>query len=610
MLASVRGALALLDQRSKRILALFVSVQVLLAFLDLLGVLLLGLIAALSAAAVAGQPLTFLGNATSIFANLQGDIVAAILWIAFAAAILLVFKSVVSFLVFRRSFRFLANRQAMISGKLASQLLGQPLMFIQQRTTQESSFALVQGVNALTMGVLGGAVILVSESALLVVLTAFLILLDPLVALFVVAFFIALWLVLYFALGGWVRRLGKVFAETEVQSIASVQEAVRTYRETSITGRRVFVVERFQGLRWNAARVQADLQIANVVPKYVFEIALIVGAGLLTYLQILTKDVVAAVAIIAVFLAATGRILPALLRMQGAVLGLKSAAGVAALTYDLHNQIVNTEVNRTPSLEVFSAIRAGMDSGHAGFTPNVLVEGVCLTYPGSSSVALSDVTVDVDPGESLAIVGASGAGKSTLVDVLLGVIEPDLGHVRIGGMPPGEVSSVFPGAIAYVPQDVTVIDGSVRDNVSLGVPTELVDEDAVWEALTRASIDEMLRTGREGLETRVGENGIRLSGGQRQRLGLARALYSRPRLLVLDEATSALDVVTEQSVNAALMGLEGEVTLIVIAHRLATIRHCRKVAYLDKGLLKAVGSFGEVRTKQPDFDKQAGLSGL
>jgi len=196
------------------------------------------------------------------------------------------------------------------------------------------------------------------------------------------------------------------------------------------------------------------------------------------------------------------------------------------------------------------------------------------------------------------------------VDVLLGVIEPDLGHVRIGGMPPSEASSVFPGAIAYVPQDVAVIEGSVRDNVALGVPTELVDEDAVWEALGRASIDEMLRTGREGLETRVGENGIRLSGGQRQRLGLARALYARPRLLVLDEATSALDVVTEQSINSALIRLEGEVTLIVIAHRLATIRHCRKVAYLDKGLLKAVGSFGEVRAKQPDFDKQAGLSGL
>lgn len=599
-----------MDGRSKRILLLFVFLQILLAFFDMLGVLLLGLVAAVSASAVTGQPVNYLDRAPDLVNLFEAEPVTTVLWLAVAAGVVLVTKSAVSFLIFRRSFRFLANRQAIISGRLASQLLKQPLIVVQQRTSQESSFALVQGVNALTMGVLGGAVVMVSEGAVLIVLLVVLILVDPFVALFALLFFGAVGMVLYLLLGGWVRRLGHSFATTEVTSIASVQQAVRTYRETAVAGRRALIIERFQGLRWQAASVQANLQIVNAIPKYIFEVALIVGAGLLAYFQILTKDVVAAAAIIAVFLAAASRIVPALLRLQGAVFGLRSSSGVAAATFELSSQVGQVHVDVISSQDVLNKMETGIQSGYSNFNPDVLVSGVTLTYPGADSAALSGVSLSVRSGESLAVVGPTGAGKSTLVDVLLGVVEPDVGIVRIGGLKPSEVAHRMPGSIGYVPQDVAVVDGSVRENVALGVPSELVDDEAVWQALARASIDDLLRMDRQGLETSVGENGIRLSGGQRQRLGLARALYTRPRLLVLDEATSALDVETEHAISSALSALEGEVTLVVIAHRLATIRHSDKVAYLDKGRLEAIGTFEEVRQMEPNFDKQAGLSGL
>lgn len=610
MIESIRSAFALLEGRSQRILLLFIFLQILLAFFDMIGVLLLGLVAAVSASAVTGRPISYLDGVPGFLDLFEADPVATVLGVAMIAGAVLIAKSAASFLIFRRSFRFLANRQAIISGRLASQLLKQPLMFVQQRTSQQTSFALVQGVNALTMGVLGGSVVMVSESAVLIVLMVVLIVLDPVVALFALLFFGAVWLVLYFLLGGWVRKLGSSFASTEVESIAAVQQAVRTYRETSVAGRRVFIIERFQGLRWRAASVQANLQIVNAIPKYVFEVALIVGAGLLAYFQILTNDVVAAAAIIAVFLVAASRIVPALLRLQGAVFGLRSAAGVASATYELSSQVSRANPDDISSRNLLNMMHEGIKSGHSKFNPDVLVDGVTLTYPGADSAALSSISLSVDSGKSLAIVGPTGAGKSTLVDVLLGVLEPDEGTIRIGGLGPSEVARVMPGSMGYVPQDVALIEGSVRDNVALAVPSELVDDEAVWEALTRASIDDLLRMERNGLETSVGENGIRLSGGQRQRLGLARALYTRPRLLVLDEATSALDVETEHAISSALLALEGEVTLVVIAHRLATIRHSDKVAYIDKGRLKAVGTFAEVRAKQPDFDKQAGLSGL
>ena len=182
--------------------------------------------------------------------------------------------------------------------------------------------------------------------------------------------------------------------------------------------------------------------------------------------------------------------------------------------------------------------------------------------------------------------------------------------MHIAGLHPSEATLQWPGALAYVPQDIAVIDGTVRSNVALGLPAEIIDDDQIWEALDRAQLGDFLRGEREGIDTVVGEHGVRLSGGQRQRLGLARALFTRPRLLVLDEATSALDAETELAVSQALEQLEGNVTLIIVAHRLATIRHCDQVAYLDDGELKALGSFTEVRERVPGFDRQAELLGL
>ena len=164
--------------------------------------------------------------------------------------------------------------------------------------------------------------------------------------------------------------------------------------------------------------------------------------------------------------------------------------------------------------------------------------------------------------------------------------------------------------MAYVPQEIAIINGTVRQNVAMGLPDHLAHDDRVWEALERARLADFLLTSREGLDTVVGEHGVKLSGGQRQRLGIARALYTRPRLLVMDEATSALDADTEAAVTETFSTMSGEVTLVIIAHRLATIRYCDQVAYLSHGRLVASGSFADVRTEVPDFDRQAQLLGL
>lgn len=216
----------------------------------------------------------------------------------------------------------------------------------------------------------------------------------------------------------------------------------------------------------------------------------------------------------------------------------------------------------------------------------------------------------IGEGQAVAFVGPSGAGKSTVADVILGILQPDSGAVTVGGVPPTEAIRRWPGAIAYVPQDVMLVNESIRANVALGMPRDSIDDDLVWDALHRANLADFLRGEALGLDTQVGERGLRISGGQRQRLGIARALFTRPRLLVLDEATSALDAEAEHAITTMVEELDGDVTTLIIAHRLSTIRNAELVVYLDGGRVVAKGTFDDVCARVPALHHQAELMGL
>jgi ABC-type multidrug transport system fused ATPase/permease subunit len=218
--------------------------------------------------------------------------------------------------------------------------------------------------------------------------------------------------------------------------------------------------------------------------------------------------------------------------------------------------------------------------------------------------------MNISAGKFVAIVGSSGAGKTTLIDTLLGVLEPNTGLIKISELSPKESITKWPGAISYVPQDINIFDGTIRTNVALGYPKELATDEMVWEAVNFAELGDVVNELPNGIDTEIGERGIKLSGGQRQRLGIARALFSKPQLLVLDEATSSLDSETELRISKAIQNLKGKVTVVIIAHRLSTVRKADHVYYLEDGKIKAFGSFEEVRKISPEFDKQAKLLGL
>ena len=365
ILRIIRQSASLLSRRDQRVLLVVVAIQFLVSLLDLIGVLLLGVVAAITASAATGTPLTA-GGLGATLDWLPTSTTFAI-YLAFAASILLVLKSVLGLFLTRKTFRFLANRQAMAAGSIAQRLLTRPLLEVQSRSSQEISVALTSGVSALTLTVLGQSMVIAAELSLVSALFVGLIFVDPLVAGFTVLFFGSLVAILQFLLGSWATSLGQRSASADIGSFAAMQHALRAYREVTVTGRRSLFISKFQALRWDAAKVQSDQFILSQIGKYVFEIGLIVGAGLLVLLMSLTKDLTAGIAIITVFLAASSRVFPSLLRMQAGLSNIRGAQGTASVTLSLLADLEAAEKIYSPPT-IPPALAAEFNrSVHAGF---------------------------------------------------------------------------------------------------------------------------------------------------------------------------------------------------------------------------------------------------
>lgn len=608
--AAISRSLGLLTKRDRRLFWTVVAIQMSTALLDLLGVVLIGMVAALSVTSVQSQPVPPpIANVLNLMGLGALGTNQVIVVLAGSAAMVLLFKSAFSSFLTRRAFIFLANRQALVSGRIARALFSQSLTFIQRRSTSSTAYALIQGTSTATLVMLGQVVVLATEIALLAVLSVALIAVNPIMALGSIVYFTLIALTLQRAMGRRASRLGNLAADADVESLEAIQEGLSAYRELLVMHRRHLYVDRIQRARWRAARVAAEFQVMAMFPKYMFEAALVVGGFALALALFATEDATAAVATLAVFVAAASRIMPSLMRLQGSALLLRGSASVAQKTFELWDEL--GQPRQDPErLETVEELRQLLSQRPESLRAPVSVNCVTFTYPGSSQAAVSAVSLDIPTGSSVALVGRSGSGKSTLADLILGVLTPESGDVRIGGLTASEFAGRFRGAIGYVPQEVPVARASVRDNVALGLPSDAVNDDDVWAALTRANLNKDVREMEQGLDTIVGDGAKRLSGGQRQRLGLARALLTKPVLLVLDEATSALDAETEFAVTQMLSELHGQVTVVVIAHRLSTVRSVDQLAYFEEGYLKDIGRFEDVRARVPALERQAQLMGL
>jgi ABC-type multidrug transport system fused ATPase/permease subunit len=593
----------ILSKSDRRKILVVAILQMCLGVLDLLGVVALGLLGALSVSGLQSQKpgdrissvLNFLHISDSSFQTQAGVL-------GLSALFLLVGRTLLSIIFTRRILFFLSRRGAKISANLISRLLSQPLLIVQARTTQESLYAVTAGVGIITIQIIATSIVMVSDVSLLVIMVVGLFAVDPSTA---IGTFLVFSLIGYFLYRFMHLRAGELGAMNWKYSVASnekIVEVFNSYRESVVRNRRDYYSREIGKIRFALADVSAESAFMPYVSKYVIETAVVVGAILVGAAQLIMQDAVQAVATLAIFLAAGTRIAPAVLRLQQGSIQIRGSLGAAQPTFELIESLGQSVM--------IENVDDTVDIIHEGFVPEIEIENVSLTYPSKQFPAISNISLSIPSGASVAFVGLSGAGKTTIIDVLLGVLNPDEGSVLISGLPPLSAVAKWPGAVSYVPQDVIVSAGTIRENVALGYPTQEATDELVMSALKVAHLDQFVSNLPQGLDTQVGERGGKISGGQRQRLGIARAMFTRPQLLVLDEATSSLDGETEANITEAIHELRGSTTVLLIAHRLSTVIDADIVVYLAEGKVIAKGTFDEVRNAVPDFDRQARLMGL
>ena len=596
-------AMRVLDAADRKKMLLLALIQTLLGLLDLAGVVMLGLLGAISVGGLqSSSPSPQFNRILEILNISEFTLQTQAMVLGLSSAFLLIFRTIISIILTRKMLYFLSRRGSRISSVLVSKLLNQSLLAVQEHTSQGLLFSVTRGVEYIMINIIGTAIILLSDASLLFIMAVGLLILDTATALGTIVFFFLVSFSLYQLLNIKAKVIGEKNSSLNIKSNEKIVEVFQSYREAVVRNRRDYYSREIGKLRNRLAEVVAENAFLPYVSKYVIETSVVFGALFIGFVQFFTQGAEQAVATLSMFLAAGTRIAPAVLRLQQGLIQIKGGLGLANPTLDLIDRLSNINQSEETTDNIFVL--------HKGFVPHIKADAISLTYPNGSRAAISNVSLEIPEGTLVAVVGPSGAGKTSLVDALLGIIQPDRGMIRISGLAPLECISRWPGAISYVPQDVIVVNGSILENVSLGYPSESVEMAQVVKALQIAHLDNYVASLVDGINSQVGEFGAKLSGGQRQRLGIARAMFTNPELIVLDEATSSLDAETEEAISTAIHNLKGLATVVVIAHRLSTLRKADIVFYMSDGEIVASGSFEEVRNLVPDFDIQAKLMGL
>jgi ATP-binding cassette, subfamily B, bacterial PglK len=607
VLTSTRRSWDLLTRAARRRYAVIVLGQMATGVLDLLGVALIGLMGLAATSAVSGNA-DMLDSLPLVDRLDEADPLALAAALAVFAAVALLARSFAYGFLLRMNYRLLARSQVETTSDLLRQFLRLPLTQIQDSSSQAAAYALTSGAAAAISGILGSLSIVLTDSTLLVLIGGALLVWSPVVTLVAAAYLGLVAVGVHLLLSRWSARVGAQIGTAGVANIALVQEGIGLHRELWALGRLGQQYAMARASLESGAVARATQGLIAQVPRVVYDTALVIGALLLAAWQLRVSSLAEAMSMLLVFLAAAARVIPSLLRVNGQLINMRASAAQSRQTYELADRLRRPAPAgwEPPTLEpVRTQVPDGPTAG-----AHLVVRDVTFTYPAGPRPVLSCVSLEAAPGESVAIVGPTGGGKSTLADVIVGLLTPQRGVVAIDDRTPADQIASRPGCLAYVPQRVMLVEGTVRDNVCVGLRADEIDDDLIWDALRQAHVDDVVAALPEGLGAHIGEHGLRLSGGQRQRVGLARALYSRPSLLVLDEATSALDAETEQLIASGLSALRGSVTVVVIAHRLAAVKGADRVVYLEDGQVSASGSFDALLQESPAFARQVHILSL
>ena len=580
MFSTYRKALALLSRKEKRRGGLVLGMVIVMAVLETAGVA-----SVMPFLSVLGNPEVVQTNPVfkAVYEGLGfASVDAFILALGSAAFGLILFSAFFRSLTHYAMNRFVEMRRHSIGKRLLETYLRQPYAFFLDRHSGDMAKNILSEVDQLVLQVFRPGIQMVAYSVVALALIILLIAVDPWLALGVAVVIGGLYALIFGTVRGLLGRVGRDRARANQERFTAASEALGGIKDIKLLGREHAYLSRFDGPSSRQARHQATNQTLGEIPKFVIEAIGFGGVIALTLVLLATQDGTDSNAlgnilpILGLYVFAGYRMLPAAQRIYAGMAKLRFGAAAVDNAYnDLHQ--------RAALAELYKRVPQPLQPKQT-----IALQNIHYTYPNAERPALQGVELEIPVGSSVGIIGPSGAGKTTLVDVLLGLLRPTHGAIVVDGQPISDDNlRAWQQALGYVPQDIFLTDSTVAENIALGVPPDQIDYEQVERCARMAQVHQFIVSDMpQGYSTVVGERGVRLSGGQCQRIGIARALYPDPSILVFDEATSALDSDTETAVMQAVDTLSREKTIIMIAHRLTTVRSCRQLFQLNAGRAK------------------------
>jgi len=556
-----------------------VFAQILLALLDMAGAAGLGFIGVIAAVSITNSvPPKSILKVEDFLKISDYAVTKQLSLLGMIVIVLFIGKTLGSLYLNRRVLHFLAARQVRIASEIWKKVLKSDYLSIAGYSRQELVQAVTDSLNISIIGILGNFMLAISELILLLLLLVLLGIVYPSMALLTLLTFGTLAYVTQTKIGKKTREMNAEYSRAAVASKTSLADSLSVLPEIKVLSRSSFFVNKFSVERTMAADAYVKSLWLGQLPKYVLEIGLVLSGIVVFFFTQATSTSVDAIGRIVVFLAVSGRLVPSILRLQSEVIGMHANTGTS--------QPINTLLDKLKMLDKVNALDTSMNS-EVSLQPNtetsaeIHFEKVAFNYQeGGQQFNFGDL--HIRPGRSVAVIGKSGVGKTTLVQLLLGLIEPNAGKVRLNGKSPKNWIASNLGSVSYLPQAVAIVSGNIAENVALGIPSELIDEGNLQLALKIAALNDWVEGLPLGSKTNLGEKGLNFSGGQLQRIGIARAVYDKPCLIVLDEPTSSLDQETEDAFLKMLTLLHGRTTFVMITHKLAMLHHVDDVLLLEE----------------------------
>ena len=598
MLKLTKMTLSLIDPTTKVSACSLALLMVFVAGIEAIGI---GLIFPL--VTVITGPEVFTTNiwALRVFGEVSPDDYNRVIIILVSALLVtIILKNATLLISFILQGRFFAKNEAILARKVFMKYMYGDFQLHLTRNSADLINNVTSTTTAVFSHAMRGFITLVSEVILVLFITIFLFYVSPLVTTIAMFGFFISAAAMHYAIKARLVFWGMSVTKIREDLLKLLTQSFHSIKEVKISGREDYLLSEFSSSRHKMASIEAHMFIVGSIPRLWIE-TLLVSSVVITilYVLIIGDPTGEFFPILAVFLAAAVRLMPSITRI---LMALNTVRGG---TYPVETIYNDLKVLAGPSND---EELDPLNDQRIIFNKHIELENVSYSYPNMKTTAAYDINHTISKGESIGLVGPSGAGKTTLVDLILGLIKPTQGCIRVDDQDVTSLSRVWQRSLSYVPQSVYLFDASIRKNVAFNVSEEEIDDNKVWMSLEVAQLASVVRSLPEGLETLAGDRGTRLSGGQKQRIGIARAIYNDSDVLILDEATSSLDSQAEFEVSQAIENISATKTMIIIAHRLSTLRKCNRLIYIDDGQIIDSGSFDELYAKNAAFKNLVELS--